>query len=144
VILADVNVLVYAFRREVPRHQEYASWLTAVVAGTDEFALHEAPLAGFVRIVTNAHIFERPAPTSVALEFVHRLVRAPRSRWLSASEVTWSRFRSLLAQDAVVRGNLVPDALLAAMAMAHGCRLATADRGFARFPGLDWFDPVAA
>jgi toxin-antitoxin system PIN domain toxin len=143
-ILPDVNVLVYAFRREVPRHEEYAAWLSAVAAGTEEIALHEAPLSGFVRIVTNGRIFDRPAPTALALEFVERLVRAPRSRWLSASEVTWTRFTELLAQDAAATGNLVPDALLAAMSLAHGCRLATADRGFARFPGLAWFDPVAA
>ncbi|MDQ3642021.1 MAG: hypothetical protein M3450_11325 [Actinomycetota bacterium] len=36
----------------------------------------------------------------------------------------------------------MPDAHLAAVAVAHGCRLATADRGFARFPALDWFDPA--
>jgi predicted nucleic acid-binding protein len=41
-----------------------------------------------------------------------------------------------------VRGPLVPDAWLAALALSHGCRLATADRGFARFDGLDWFVPV--
>jgi hypothetical protein len=37
----------------------------------------------------------------------------------------------------------VPDALLAALAIANRCRLATADRGVARFPALDWFDPAA-
>jgi len=42
-----------------------------------------------------------------------------------------------------ISGTLVPDAHLAAVALTHGCRLATADRGFARFPGLDWFDPAA-
>ncbi|MGN6200410.1 PIN domain-containing protein [Humibacter sp.] len=40
--------------------------------------------------------------------------------------------------------NLVPDAYFAAMCLAHGARLATADRGFARFAGLDWFDPASA
>jgi len=37
----------------------------------------------------------------------------------------------------------VPVLRVAALALAHGCRVATADRGFARFPGLDWFDPAA-
>jgi predicted nucleic acid-binding protein len=30
----------------------------------------------------------------------------------------------------------------AALCIAHGARLATADRGFARFRGLTWFDPA--
>lgn len=59
-----------------------------------------------------------------------------------AAQVTWSRFGSLLRADDGVAGNLVPDALLASLALAHGCRLATADRGFARYPGLTWFDPA--
>ncbi|MDQ6650308.1 MAG: PIN domain-containing protein [Actinomycetota bacterium] len=143
-ILPDVNVLVFAFRRESVRHREYAGWLTGVVGGGEELALHEAPLAGFVRIVTNARIFAQPAPAEVALDFVARLVAAGRSRWLVAPGPTWARFDALLRDDAGVTANLVPDALLASLALTHGCRLATADRGFARYPGLAWFDPVAA
>lgn len=44
--------------------------------------------------------------------------------------------------DSQVRGPLVPDACLAALALSHGCRLGTADRGFARYEGLDWFVSV--
>lgn len=142
-ILADVNVLVYAFRREAPQHERYARWLRDVLDGTQELALHETPLAGFVRVATNARIFTRPAPAAVALDFVDRLTGARRGRWLSGSGATWSQFGELVRSDAAVTGNLVPDAFLASLALAHGCRLATADRGFARFPGLDWFDPVA-
>ncbi|HEY7223110.1 MAG TPA: hypothetical protein VH561_05790 [Micromonosporaceae bacterium] len=38
-LLPDVNVLVYAYRREARNHAAYASWLAGVVAGQDEFAL---------------------------------------------------------------------------------------------------------
>lgn len=38
-ILPDVNVLVYAYRREAEDHDTYAAWLTTVVAGQDELAL---------------------------------------------------------------------------------------------------------
>lgn len=34
-------------------------------------------------------------------------------------------------------------ALIAAMAGWHGCCGATADRGFARFDGIEWLDPAA-
>ncbi len=54
----------------------------------------------------------------------------------------WSTFAALVDDDAQLRANLLPDAWLVALAKAHGCRLATADRGFARFGGLDWFDPA--
>ena len=42
-----------------------------------------------------------------------------------------------------IRGNLVPDAYFAALALESGCEWLTADRGFARFPGLRWRHPLA-
>jgi toxin-antitoxin system PIN domain toxin len=142
IVLPDVNVLVYAFRREYPRHEEYAAWLTDVVGGADEVGISEGTLAGFVRIVTSARIYADPAPTADALAFVGAVRRSARSRWVTVNETVWTTFAALAGSDPQVRGNLIPDAWLAALALAHGCRLATADRGFARFDGLEWFDPV--
>jgi len=39
---------------------------------------------------------------------------------------------------------LMPDAHLAALAVEHGLRLCSSDADFARFPGLDWLNPLAA
>jgi hypothetical protein len=142
VILPDVNVLVYAFRREADRHEAYASWLASVVAGGDELALHDLVLTGFVRIVTNPSLVPTQAPTSMALEFVGRLRAARRARWIPAGAPAWAKLDELCSQDRGLSANLLPHAYLAALALTHGCRLATADRGFARFQGLDWFDPV--
>jgi toxin-antitoxin system PIN domain toxin len=143
VILPDVNVLVYAFRRAAPEHERYAAWLNEVVEGAEELALHDLPLVGLVRIVTNPRVVREPAPVSLALEFVNRLIDAPRARWVSGGPRAWSRFAELAGGDRFLGGNLTPDAYLASLALTHRCRLATADRGFARFPGLDWFDPAA-
>jgi uncharacterized protein len=142
VILPDVNVLVYAFRREAQHYDRYASWLRGVIGGSDELALAENVLTGFLRIVTNPRVMADPAPIADALAFVDTLRRARRSRSVAGTEATWTRLANLAADDQHVRGNIVPDAWLAALALSHGCRLATADRGFARFPGLDWFDPA--
>lgn len=142
-ILPDVNVLVYAFRREAEHHERYATWLSGVVAGADELALHDMVLAGMARIVTSPRIFADPAPMPVTLDFLGRVRTAQRARWLPSGSATWDQLAELARQDRGIRGNLVPDAHLAALALAHGCRIATADRGFARFPGLSWFDPAA-
>jgi toxin-antitoxin system PIN domain toxin len=141
VILPDVNVLVYAFRREAVEHERYASWLSAALASS-EIALVESVLLGTIRIVTSPRIMTDPAPTPLALRFVDALLAAPRARQLSPTAATWERLRTIATRDEHVRGPLVPDAWLAALAISHGCRLATADRGFARFEGLDWFRPV--
>ncbi|MGL5863111.1 MAG: TA system VapC family ribonuclease toxin [Phycicoccus sp.] len=141
-ILADVNVLVYAYRREAEHHHSYAAWLAAMVAGQDELALVDHCLTGFLRVVTNPRIFADPAPGTEALTFVDRVRGARRGRPVAATPATWDVLARYVTEDRAVRGNLVPDAYLAALAVSHGCRLATGDRGFARFPGLAFFDPL--
>ncbi len=141
-IVLDVNVVVYAYRREAEQHDRYASWLSELVAGGDDIGLAEGTLIGFTRIVTNARIVGDPAPAADALGFVGALRGAPRARALAASPATWDAFAAVVRADPAVRGNLVPDAWLAALTISNGGRLATADRGFARFDGLDWFDPA--
>lgn len=142
-ILADVNVLVYAFDSDSPHHEAYSAWLGETLAEREEFALVDSVLSGFVRVVTHPRIMPRPAPTGRAAEFVAAIAGAPRSVWLPASPAVWRSFGELAAADKAIKGNLVPDAYLAAVALANGARVATADRGFARFAGLRWFDPVS-
>jgi toxin-antitoxin system PIN domain toxin len=142
VILPDVNTLVYAYRREAVGHERYADWLARVVAGDDELALVDACLTGFLRIVTNPRIVADPAPTSHAMEFIRRLQSGRRAQPLASTAATWTIFTDLVAQDRAIKANLVPDTYLAALAISHRCRVATADRGFGRFKGLDFFDPA--
>jgi toxin-antitoxin system PIN domain toxin len=144
VILPDVNTLVYAFRRESPEHDTHREWLGSFASGSEELALADHCLAGMVRIVTHPRIFEEPAPTGVALEFVAGLRAMPRARAVAATDATWDLLGSWVADDRGIRGNLVPDAYLAALAVTHGARVASADRGFARFPGLEVVDPARA
>ncbi len=142
-ILIDINLLVYAYRVEADRHVLAAEWLTATLSGTQDISLIDDVLAGFLRIVTNPKIFVDPAPSQHALGFVEALIASPRARWTSSSQATWRTLRTLVDHDRGLRGNLIPDTVLASTAIAHGMRLATCDRGFARFPDLDWFDPLA-
>ena len=141
-ILPDVNALVYAYRVEAERHDEWRSWLEDVRAGADELALVDDCLTGFVRIVTHPRIMAVPSSTSDALAFVDALRAARRARPLAATRATWETLARLVGADRAIKGNLVPDAYLASLAISHGCRLATADRGFGRFAGLDHFDPI--
>lgn len=87
-------------------------------------------------------IFDPPTPRSAAGEFVERLTSSPRAAWLPVNDAVWRGFRRLMAHDAGIVGPLVPDAFVAASAIAHGARLATADRGMGRFSGLRFFDPA--
>lgn len=140
-ILPDVNVLVYAHREDMAEHVDYATWLTHLAEGDAAFALGSISAAGFVRIVTNPKIFKKPTATAVAVSFIEALLESPVCRSSEPGDRWWPIFASLCRRGRA-RGNVVPDAHIAALAIEHGCRLATADHGFARFPDLDWFVPL--
>jgi len=137
----DVNVLVYAHRPESQRHEEFRGWLDAARAADEPLGLADIALSGFVRVVTHPRVFREPTPVPIALDFVEALRTAPGSRMLTASERHWAIFRDLCTATGAT-GNRVPDAYLAALAIENGATWITADRGFARFPGLRWAHPL--
>lgn len=138
--LPDVNVLIYAHRQDAPDHDRYADWLRTLTESDEPFAIADTVLAGFLRIVTNPRIFDPPTPMKTALAFCQRLVDWPRASLISPSRRHWEIFASL-CQD--IRGPLVSDAYVAALAIEHGCELITTDADFARFRGLRWRHPLA-
>jgi uncharacterized protein len=142
VILPDVNVLVIAHRTDQAGQDEMRAWLESEVNSNRPFALADVAVAGFLRIVTNPRIFPHPTPLSEAVKVVDDLAADRGCVPVAAGPRHWSILRGLLT-DGDARGNLVPDAHLAAIAVEHGATVATRDRGFARFPGLRWIDPLA-
>jgi len=138
--LPDVNVLIYAHREDAPEHEEYAAWLRRLTASDEPFALSETILAGFLRIVTNPRIFDPPTPMDTALAFCQHLVDWPRASLLAPTRRHWDLFIDLCRD---VRGPMVADAYVAALAIEYGCELITTDGDFARFRGLRWRHPLA-
>lgn len=141
VLLPDVNVLVYAHRLESPRAEEYRAWLTTTLAGSEPVGVSELVLSAFMRIVTHHRIFHEPTPPIVARSFCRAVLAAPAAVPVRSGVRHWALFDELI-ESAGVRGNTVPDAYLAALALEHGATLVTTDRGFARYPGLRWRAPL--
>lgn len=141
-LLPDVNVLVYAHRVESPDHDRYAQWLRALAVGMEPFALSELGASGFVRIVTNPKIWDEPTSVEDALRFIENLRTRSNARLLTHGPASWAIFAQICVR-ANARGKLVADAYHAALAIEHGCELATADGDFARFHGLRWRHPLA-
>jgi len=142
VILPDVNVLIYAFHEQADQHQVYAGWLNNARYEGEELLFPDSVLLGFLRIVTSPRIYDLPAPIDQALAFASALRRGRRARVVEDLGSVWSAFDRLVARDRQIKGNLVPDAYIAAVAISHKARVATRDRGFSRFSGLSWFDPA--
>jgi toxin-antitoxin system PIN domain toxin len=139
--LVDVNVLVYAHRPDVPRHQGYGGWLHDLLAGQEPYGISDLVLSGFLRIVTNPRVFKQPTPIETALDFAGLVRSQPNHVPVEPGQRHWDIFTGLCL-SAGVKGNLVADAYLAALAIESGSEWITTDRDFSRFPGLRWRHPL--
>lgn len=140
-ILTDVNVLVYAFREDAPGHPGYRAWVQSLVSSDQAFGTADLVLSAFVRVVTHPRVFAPPTPVDRALEFVDLLREQPNRVPIAPGPRHWDIF-SRLCREAGARGNLVPDAYLAALAIESGSEWVTTDRDYARFRGLRWRHPL--
>jgi toxin-antitoxin system PIN domain toxin len=111
------------------------------MAGETRYAVSELVLSGFIRIVTHPKIFNAPSSLQDAMTFAEQVREQPNASLVEPGERHWTIFRRLCL-EARVRGNLVPDAYLAALAIESGCEWITTDRDFSRFQGLVWRSPI--
>ncbi len=139
-ILPDVNVLIYAFRSDLPQHATCRPWLEAVVGSDARFGVSSLALGAVVRVTTNPRIFHMPSTAEEAFEFCESLVDHPHCEMIEPGERHWHIFKRLCL-DTDTRGARVIDAWFAALAIESGCDWITLDRDYARFPGLKWQVP---
>jgi toxin-antitoxin system PIN domain toxin len=139
-ILADVNVLIYAFRSDSPFHSICKPWLDRVVEGETRFGVSPLTLSAVVRITTNSIFYDQPSPTAESFAFCDNLLSQPHCEIVQPGDRHWAIFERLCL-GASIRGPRVTDAWFAALAIEHGCTWITCDRDFARFTELDWREP---
>ncbi len=140
-LLVDVNVLVRAHREDAPDHPLYRKWLEELVSSDEAYGMADLALSGFVRVVTHPKAFQGPTPLELALRFAEALRDRPNCVVVSPGRRHWEIF-TRLCRETEARGNLVPDAFFAALAIESGCEWVTTDRDYARFPGLRWRHPL--
>lgn len=139
-MIVDANVLLYAVDESAHHHDVARDWLTAAMNGDERVGLPWSSLLAFQRISTNPRVSASPRSTSEAWRFI--------TDWLDADQ-TWipepgTRHRAILERllvDGDLRGNLVTDAHLAALAIEHGTAVCSFDTDFAGFDGLRWYRP---
>lgn len=99
-------------------------------------------LMAYLRLVTNPAIVAAPLSTAEALENCRALMALPHVRMLSELEGFWDVYVET-TRGISVRGNLVPDAHVAALLKQHGVRrLYTNDADFRRFAFLEVVNPL--
>ena len=137
-ILLDLNILV-----DIHRHAEIKAWVEDALQQPTGVSVSDLALSGSLRVITHPKVFKKPTPLAKALEFVEDFRFREEVHLLAPEPAHWRIFTDLCRRGEA-RGNLVPDAYHAALALEHGCEWITFDRGFARFPGLRWRSPLDA
>jgi len=143
VILPDVNLLLYATDSTSAHHERAAAWWASCLGGTEIIGIPWVTTLAFLRLTTNARVYEKPMSSEQALAVV--------SEWFAYSHVValeptarhLDTLTGLLGPTGTA-ANLVTDAHLAAVAIENGATLHSADNDFRRFPGLSWSNPLVA
>jgi toxin-antitoxin system PIN domain toxin len=114
--------------------------LEEALGGPTKVGLPWHSLLGFVRIATNPRILSPPTATRAAWTRVEQWLAQP-TAWIPLpTERHQAILSGLLGDD--VRGDLVPDAHLAALAVEHGLTVCSSDGDFARFRDVRWENPL--
>lgn len=142
-IVVDANLLIYAHDATDLRHPVVGPWFERLMSGADDVGLSLLAILAFIRISTDHRVFEQAPTPAAAIAIVEAWLARPNVRLLEPTRRHWATLTDLAVRGQA-RGPQLMDAHLAALTIEHGAVLATADRGFARYPGLRTVDPTAA
>ncbi|MGD9619264.1 MAG: type II toxin-antitoxin system VapC family toxin [Mycolicibacterium sp.] len=136
-----MNVLLYAFRRDSADHLQYAQWLQSAMTGPEPVGISELVLSGVMRLATNFRVYRQPSSTAEVLDYCAAVRSAPAAMPLRPGDRHWEIF-SRLCRSVSATANDIPDAYHAALAVENGATWITNDRGYARYPDLQWRSPL--
>lgn len=141
-IAVDTNILVYAHREDSEWHEAAFTRLAELAQGRATWAIPWPCVHEFLAIVTHPRIFSPPTPLEAALDQVDAWFESPSLVVFAESDGYWSGLREMLKRSRVA-GPRVHDARVAAICAQHGVRMLwSADRDFARFPGIKAVNPL--
>jgi len=131
----DLNILLLASNSEAEEHTAARSFLERCAARPELLCVAWPTVMGYLRIATHPSIFSRPRTPREALANIRSLLALPQVRVLGEEEGFLEVYETIGGKS--FRGNLVPDAHLAAILYQHGVTtLYTRDADFRRFDFL--------
>ncbi len=141
-IIPDANLLLYSVDKESPDHAKSAAWWRAALHGSEEVGLCAVVAFAFIRLATNRKVFQHPLTVKDACARVTNWLEFSNLVWLDTQREDVEVAARLLQAAGGAGANLVTDAQIAAIALRVGGSVHSCDHDFARFPGIDWVDPL--
>ena len=139
----DVNILLYASDESSPLHDRAREFLQACAARREVYCLAWLTVMSYLRMATHPAIFRKPLSPVEAARNIQALLAQPHCQAIGEGEGFWRTYTDVTA-EVPARGNLVPDAHLAAVLSQNGVlTLYTHDRDFRKFSFLNVIDPLA-
>ncbi len=138
--LLDVNIVLAAHRDDHPHFTTVRSWFDALLTDDEPYTVPTIVWGSFLRLATNRRIFETPTPRDDAFAFVEATC-AQQNHLLTSPGARHLALLRRICDEADAYGDLVPDAVVGAVALEHGCEVVTLDRDFARFPSVRCLRP---
>ncbi len=139
--LFDVNILIYAHREDSHHHSVITQFIEDGIQQNKSFGFSNLALSGFLRVITHPKVFNPPSEIEKALDFIDSIIKHTNGVEIAPGPKHWGIFTDLCRKSGA-KGNLVPDAYYAAIAIENRCTWVTTDRDFTRFNGLKWFNPL--
>jgi toxin-antitoxin system PIN domain toxin len=142
-ILVDANLLLYAVNLDLPQNARARAWLEEVLSGNESVGLPWVVILAFLRLTTNARVFDRPLTVEQSLAYIEEWLSQPVATAVVPGKSHWRILSSLLSASGT-GGNLTTDAHIAALAIEYGCTLYSTDNDFKRFSGVRHVNPLLA
>jgi toxin-antitoxin system PIN domain toxin len=142
VIAIDTNILVCAQRTDLPLYSAAARCLADLNRAGIPWALPWHCVHEFFSVVTNRKLWNDPTPPVRAVDQIESWLESPLVVMIGEGPSYGVVLRQVLTESGVT-GAKVHDARVVAVCREHGIdTIWSADRDFARFPGLRVVNPL--
>lgn len=140
-IVVDANLLIYAYDADSSSHKKSRAWVEKILSDVEPVGLPWQTVSAFLRVITNRKLPGSRLTVEQAAEIVEEWLAQPNVRMIVAGDEHWFALKRMMVEGRA-SGPLVSEAELVALTVEYGGVLYTADRDFARFPGLRWHNPL--
>lgn len=140
-LIPDVNILIYAYNSSLQEHKKAKKWFEDCLNGTEIIGMSPVAVMGFIRILSNPRIVDKPGKPAGLAEIAGSWFSQPSVRSIAPGpdypEIMENIFSSTGAS-----GRMTTDIFLSALAISLDAVICSNDSDFQRIPGIKIVNPL--